>query len=98
MAHPTNRVYFQVFLALIVLTVVTVAVSRVHLGHAGNIIAGLLIAVVKAGLVAFFFMHLKYEGALIKRVTLVPLLLLGILVLGLILDIAVFLPKHEILR
>lgn len=97
MAHPTNRVYLQVFLALIVLTVVTVAVSYVHLGHSGNVIVGLLIAAVKAGLVAFFFMHLKYEGTLIKRVTLVPLLLLGILVLGLILDVVVFLPKHEIL-
>jgi cytochrome c oxidase subunit 4 len=46
--------------ALGVLTVLTVAVARVHLG-AANVPVALAIATVKASLVALFFMHLKYE-------------------------------------
>ena len=41
--------------------IVTVAVSRVNLGHAGNISLALVIAVLKAALVAGFFMHLVSE-------------------------------------
>jgi cytochrome c oxidase subunit IV len=55
------RVYLYVFAALAVLTVVTVAVSHVHLGHAGNITVALLIATVKGSLVACYFMHLISE-------------------------------------
>lgn len=53
--------YYYVFGALAVLTLLTVAASYVHLGRAGNIGVGLLIAMVKAGLVAAIFMHLRFE-------------------------------------
>jgi cytochrome c oxidase subunit 4 len=46
--------------ALLVLTAVTVAVSRIDLG-AMNVAVALGIASLKAVLVALFFMHLKYE-------------------------------------
>jgi caa(3)-type oxidase subunit IV len=55
------RVYIGVFVALLVGTLLTVAISYVHFGHAGNIAIALCIAVVKAGLVAGFFMHLVAE-------------------------------------
>jgi len=55
------KVYIGVFVALLVGTIVTVAVSRVNLGHAGNISLALVIAVLKAALVAGFFMHLVSE-------------------------------------
>ena len=47
--------------ALMVLTVITVASSRVDLG-AWNVVVALAIACTKAALVALFFMHLKYEN------------------------------------
>lgn len=47
-------------IALLALTVVTVAVSRVDLGE-WNVAVALGIACLKASLVALFFMHLKYE-------------------------------------
>ena len=50
--------FIKVFATLVVLTLVTVAVSRVDLGS-WNIVVAMLIASVKAGLVALFFMHLK---------------------------------------
>jgi len=55
------KVYIGVFVALLVGTIITVAVSRVNLGHAGNITLALIIAVLKAFLVAGFFMHLVSE-------------------------------------
>jgi cytochrome c oxidase subunit 4 len=46
---------------LILLTAITVAVSKVDLGPA-NIWAALLIAVIKGGLVAMYFMHLRWDS------------------------------------
>jgi len=47
--------------ALLALTAVTVAVSLVDLGPL-NVAVALGVAVIKAALVALFFMHLKYES------------------------------------
>ena len=57
------RTYILVFLALLVGTGVTVAASYVDLGIWNTPVA-MLIAVTKAGLVVFFFMHLKYSPRL----------------------------------
>lgn len=51
--------------ALLVLTVVTVAVSYVDLGFF-NVPVALTIACTKVTLVLLFFMHLKYEGPVIN--------------------------------
>jgi cytochrome c oxidase subunit IV len=59
--HVTSRkVYFLVFGALMVLTVVTWLVAQVDLGWANDVVA-LTIAVVKALLVLLFFMHVRYS-------------------------------------
>jgi cytochrome c oxidase subunit 4 len=60
--HPIvpYRTFVIVWALLLVLTAVTVTVSRVQLGPL-NIVAALGIASVKSALVIFFFMHLKYE-------------------------------------
>lgn len=56
------KVYITVFVALIVLTIVTVAASYLHLGStAMNIAGALVIAGVKGTLVAGYFMHLFTE-------------------------------------
>ena len=55
------RIYMMVFGALAVLTVVTVAVSYLHMPVGPAIAVALLIATFKASLVALFFMHLKGE-------------------------------------
>jgi cytochrome c oxidase subunit IV len=59
--HVTSRkVYFLVFGALIVLTLVTWLVAQVDLGWANDVVA-LTIAVTKALLVLLFFMHVRYS-------------------------------------
>jgi cytochrome c oxidase subunit 4 len=58
-AHPSHAGrYAAVWIALLVLTVATYSVARVHLGHGWGITIALLIALAKGGLVALFFMHL----------------------------------------
>ena len=52
------RQYLIVFFALMVLTVITVLVSRIDLGIIGGIVVAMIIASVKGTLVAGVFMHL----------------------------------------
>lgn len=54
-----------VFVALLVLTAVTVTSSRIDLGAAGIWVA-IFIAATKGSLVLLFFMHTKYEGPVIR--------------------------------
>jgi cytochrome c oxidase subunit 4 len=72
--------YVLVFAGLIVLTVVTTAVSFVDLG-AFSVVAALAIACCKMLLVALFFMHVRHSSALTKLVLTGALLWLGILIL-----------------
>ena len=62
------RVYITVFVALMVLTIVTVAVSRFHLPLPVAVTVALLVAIVKGSLVACYFMHLISEKKLIYAV------------------------------
>jgi cytochrome c oxidase subunit IV len=62
------KVYIGVFVALLVLTVVTVGASYLHLGKAAGITLALIIAIIKASLVAGYFMHLNAERVTIYRV------------------------------
>ncbi len=59
------RVYVMVFVALAVLTVVTVAISYIQLPTPLAISLALVVATVKAGLVAGYFMHLLSEEKVI---------------------------------
>ena len=62
------RVYITVFVALMVLTIVTVAISRVHLPMPIAVSVALLVATIKGTLVACYFMHLVSEKKLIYAV------------------------------
>ncbi|MCD6187355.1 MAG: cytochrome C oxidase subunit IV family protein [Desulfuromusa sp.] len=59
------RTFILIWVVLLVLTVVTVVVSRIQLG-ALNIWVALTIASVKSSLVVFIFMHLRQESRLFK--------------------------------
>jgi cytochrome c oxidase subunit 4 len=62
------RVYITVFVALMVLTIITVAVSRVHLPVPQAVAVALFVAIIKGTLVAGYFMHLVSERKLIYAV------------------------------
>jgi cytochrome c oxidase subunit IV len=79
MHHVTGLpVYFGVFFALMILTILTVFVSTQDLGLLNTPIA-LAIAVCKATLVILFFMHVIHSTRLTWIVILASLLWLGVL-------------------
>ena len=77
----TYGTYFLTWFSLLVLTAITVAAAGMHFGSLSVTIA-LLIAVVKAAIVLFLFMHLKYEATLFHTMVVVVLLTL-VLFIGL---------------
>ena len=62
------RVYITVFVALMVLTLITVAVSYLDLSTPAAVSVALFIATIKGSLVAGYFMHLISEKKLIYAV------------------------------
>ena len=78
--------YWMVWLALAVLTVVELGVAQVQGARAYVIFSLCALALVKAGLVAAYFMHLKFEKYALILIVVSPLLLSGILYVGLVPD------------
>ncbi len=62
------RTYITVFIALMALTIITVAISYLHLPVAMAVGVALLVATIKGTLVACYFMHLISERKLILAV------------------------------
>jgi cytochrome c oxidase subunit 4 len=60
-----KSMYYGIFLALMVLTIVTYAVTFVNLGEF-NLAVAMIIAVTKASLVILFFMHVYWSPKIIK--------------------------------
>ena len=59
----STRIYYTIFLILLLCTGLTVAVAFVDLGPM-NVVMALAIAVFKAVLVVLFFMHVRYSTRL----------------------------------
>jgi cytochrome c oxidase subunit 4 len=72
--------YVAVYVALVVFTLATVGASFLPLAGGWHIAVGLSIGLIKASLVALFFMHLTHSPRLIWSILAVALLWLAILV------------------
>ena len=70
-AHPGYGTFIGVWVVLLLLTAALVGVS--HLGQTAAVWGLLTLTPLKAGLVFYYFMHLKYEGPLFKIIILVTL-------------------------
>ncbi|MCE1229746.1 MAG: cytochrome C oxidase subunit IV family protein [Firmicutes bacterium] len=70
-AHPGYGTFIKVWVALLVCTFALVGLA--HLGQGPAVWGLLTLTPLKAGLVFYFFMHLKYEPPLLKVVVLVTL-------------------------
>jgi cytochrome c oxidase subunit IV len=81
--HGGPKIYAMVFGALIVLTVVTVGASYINWGSGfANVIIAMLIASVKASLVALFFMHLRWDKPVNAVIFCSTLFFLGLFLIG----------------
>jgi cytochrome c oxidase subunit 4 len=82
------KVYFGIFGSLLVLTVVTVLVSHLGLPPTLSIIVALSVALVKASLVAGYFMHLKYEDRFYSFILIASLFFIGLFFFFLLTDLS----------
>ena len=73
------RTLAGIWLVLIALTALTVAITRVELGGY-KVLGALAIACVKSGLVIAVFMHMKYEGRLLRWLLFLALVTLAIFI------------------
>jgi len=77
------KIYIAVFAALLFLTVVTVAISYLHLSTLPAVLLAMAVALVKGSLVALFFMHLSDEKKIIYRtLTLTGVLFIVLMAVG----------------
>jgi len=80
MAHIIPpRTYYQVFAALMVLLVLTVAAARIE-NDLLNTVTAVTIAVTKAVLIIMVFMHVKYSSRMTQVLAVVGFLFLAILI------------------
>ena len=73
--------YYAVFVALICLTAITVAVSYLKLNRPLAITVAMIIATIKAGMVAAVFMHLISEKKVIYAVLVLTALFFALVLL-----------------
>jgi cytochrome c oxidase subunit IV len=88
---PFN-VLAAVFATLLVLTVVTVAVTKVNLGNF-NLWIAMAIATVKASLVVLYFMHMRYERPFNAVVFITALLIVALFIGIALIDTGAYQPE-----
>ena len=92
------RAFKMVFAALAIFTVLTVAVSTLHLPIVAALVIALLIASVKGSLVAGWFMHLRAERKAIYAVLVLTVAFFVFLLFWPLLDIGGGMGKHSVME
>lgn len=83
-----SKIYYMIWVTLMVFTVITAAVAFVDLGPFNTVVA-LVIATFKATLVVLFFMHVKYTSEkMTKTVIMSAIFWLGLLLILSLADFA----------
>lgn len=88
--HPhilSTRTCITVWLGLMCLTALTVWVSTVDFGFL-HVLVAMIVATAKAGLVIFWFMHIKYESLTIRAMVYLAFVILGIFLSFTFFDVA----------
>ena len=85
---PVNhtKTYITIFIALAVLTLIEVGLTMIGMPKTPMVILLIALALVKAGLVAVYFMHLKYDSGFLSVIAYAPLAVASILILMLSLE------------
>lgn len=91
------RILVSVFLALMVLTVITVGVTVFDFGEL-NLWVAMIIATVKASLVALYFMHLRYDSPFNAFVFACALAFLGLFLIIVMMDTVQYTPDVDAWR
>jgi cytochrome c oxidase subunit 4 len=73
------RQYLNIWVLLMVLTILTIGAAQFDFGGL-NVSIALIIASIKAGVVALYFMHLKHEDNMTWVFAIFPLFLLALFI------------------
>jgi cytochrome c oxidase subunit IV len=93
--HGGPKIYAAVLGGLLVLTVITVGASYIDWGGGlANVIIAMLIASMKASLVALFFMHLRWDRPISAIIFCTSLFFLGLFLIGSYTDAAAIPPTE----
>ena len=84
--HVVTKTFVFVWIALLCLTGLTITAAQMQMGE-WSMVANIAIASVKASLVLWFFMHLKYEKRLFKLLLFVPIMTISIIIVLTFFDI-----------
>lgn len=83
-----DGLYLAVYLTLLALTGLTIACSAFGFAPILGVTVAVAVASMKAGLIAYYFMHLREERALICGVAVVGVVAVLVLAAGILPDIA----------
>ena len=88
MSAAKRSKYLTVFAVLALFTVIEVAVAFTAIAKSTQVVLLVALALIKASLVALYYMHLRSEGPVLKVIAAFPLLLVIVLLLLPIFDLA----------
>ena len=91
-AHPTEAKYVKVALVLAVLTAVEIVLSYTKFPEAATNAALIVLAAIKFVMVAAYFMHLKFDNKLLRRLFITGFVLASFVYVVYLLTLGVFLP------
>jgi cytochrome c oxidase subunit IV len=95
-AHPTDTQYILIALILAGLTGIEVAVSYIKgLGYAGNPVL-LILAATKFFIVVAFFMHLRFDSRILRRIFITGIVLAVVVYTIVFLTLEVFTTAHGV--
>jgi cytochrome c oxidase subunit 4 len=97
-AHPTAGLYLKIGLVLFVLTALEVGAYELAYTHGETAIGAairpvvipilLILSAIKFAMVAMYYMHLKQDGKALSGLFVFPLILAGVMIVGLLLLMA----------
>ena len=73
--HASHPPYMRVFVLLIMLTAVELLVALSPLAKSSQVLLLIALAIAKATLVAMYYMHLRFEGRVLRVIAVFPLIL-----------------------
>jgi cytochrome c oxidase subunit 4 len=85
--HIGTRGYLAVWGALAVLTAIEIGATFLPISHAIIVAILLILATAKAGLVALYFMHLRFDGTFLRAVGVGPFFFVFVLLVALLVDL-----------
>ena len=95
--HPSTRQYWIIFLILFVITAVEVALYYVSFSavNLNNAVLGVL-AIGKFAIVVGYFMHLRFDNRLLRRLFVTGLILAVLVYIAYMLTMGVFIDKPSV--